>query len=138
MEKHPSAQVTTSACFVLDILCKVGLTCPGAAVHLADPLSFPCFTIQSFLAAGAEQAVTEPDVVSGHIHSVYSVHEALSCVYCREECFSERSLGGLRNRRTPAALSLAPAGQPVRRCRGWPGAAISILWFFYLLLFLCL
>lgn len=84
MEKCRSAQVTTFACFVMAILCKVSLTCPGAAVHPVDPLSFPCFPIQSFLVAGAEeQPVTEPDVVPGHIHSVYSVHEVLSSLYCR-------------------------------------------------------
>lgn len=83
MEKRRSAQVTTSACFVLGILRKVSLTCPGAAVHAVDPLSFPCFTIQSFLVAGAEErAVTKPDAVSGHICSVYSAHQVLSSLCC--------------------------------------------------------
>ena len=100
MEKHRSAQVTTSACFVLDILCKVSPTCPGAAVHPVDPLSFPYFTIRSFLVAGAEeQAVTKPDIVSGHIHSVYSVREVLSSLYCRGERLSEHSADSVTEER---------------------------------------
>lgn len=113
--------MTTSACFVLDILRKVSLACPGAAGHPADPLSFPFFTIQSFLVTGAEeQAVIEAEVVSGHIPSVSSVHAVLSGLHCSRESFSELSLCGLRDSRAPAALSLAPARQPACPCRGRP------------------
>lgn len=111
METRQSAQVTTSACLVLDMLIKVSLTCSDAAAHPVDPPSFLCFTIQSFQAGGAEeQAAVKPEVVSGHIRCVYRVYNVLEIAAFADWLTAEHGLRAGSHRWASPCVT-AEAGQ---------------------------
>lgn len=69
----------------------------------------PAFVpLQDFLVVGAEeQAVTKPDVVSGHLHPVLSVHKGSAAQPLQAPVTSSQSSTG---------------------CRGRSGVVISVLW----------